>query len=360
MNTRYYNNRLSPETFKANKVPSKFIKYADYLLINWCPDYIDVKRIWPLIWMYIGFFFAIFLCYILYESEQYSYYLFSGGFNDETRIEVIIRRITSRYEAGRLGHFINLFLSPILLFFVLKLTIGRYPTPLRFNKSNGLAYTIRSRRIWVTSWNKAHIKLWRHTNNMSGGRVIERAIAVRLFSINRKGELMTRWEPISAADNMALSIKEWTADITGTPLGGDPSLLYWSWLNAYMQGEDLVKPKVGKQTLFEKLRLRKYYFPKSVDIKAVKLNQRLIEEALYPSPKEDKQQIHKIPNDPYFTHEEDFPDVQRPDFQIPGYEQRQREAQQKSDPMPDWQKRGFESWRGGSSNSDTGNEDKGA
>ncbi len=358
MSTRYYNDKLSPETYKATKVANKFKNYADFLIISCGSGYVDVKRIWPIIWMYMGCIIAFFLFFILFETEKHTYYLFSGIFDDETRIEAIIRRITSRYEAGRLGHFINLLLSPILLYYVLKLTIGRYPTPLRFNKSNGLVYIIRRGRVWVTAWDKAHIKLWRHTNNLSGGRVIERAIAVRLFSVNRRGELMVRWEPISAADNMALSIKEWTADITGEPLGGDPSLLYWSWLNAYMQGADLAKPKVGKQTFFEKLRLRKYYFPKNVDDKAVKLDQRLTQEALYPSKEADNLQVQKVPNDPYFTHEEDFPDVKRPDYQVLGYKQKQQEEEEeKKQPMPEWQKRGFEQWKGGVAEDDTTKDD---
>jgi hypothetical protein len=369
MMTRYYNDRFSPESYQASKIPATFTRYADYLLINWQPNYVDAKRIWPLIWLYIGVLSAIFLAYLFYEIEQYTYYFFSNISSVETRIESIVRRIEYRYEKGRTGHFIGLFISPILLYYVLKLTFGRYPTPLRFNKANGLVYTIRGRRVWVTHWQRAHIKLWRHTNNMSGGRVLERAIAVRLFSINCRGQLITRWEPVSALDNQKLTIDNWEITDPSKALGGDPSLLYWAWLNAYMQGEELAKPAVGKQTVLEKLRILPYYFPKKTDAKAEKLAARLIAEQLYPTAAEDKKAVRKIPKDPYFTHEEDYPDVPRPDYQIPNYLQQvkqqliqqKREEEQKNRPMPAWQKRGFEQWRGNTAVSDaeSGNEQKG-
>ncbi len=60
MKSRYADDMLSPESYKATAIPSSFNKYADYLMIVKGNEYVDAKRIWPTMWLYIacgiGFF----------------------------------------------------------------------------------------------------------------------------------------------------------------------------------------------------------------------------------------------------------------------------------------------------------------
>jgi hypothetical protein len=330
----YVDEPLSAAFYKANSVPSSFKKYADYLLIGWHDNYVDVKRIWPVMWLYIVCGMGIYLLTMFFLMESYSYYLWSNIADDETRLEAIIRRIVWKFNKERYSHFFfSLFIPLILLYYGLRLFIGRYPTPLRFNKKNDLVYFKRYGRVWVTSWDKGYVKLWRFANVYSAQRVFARGLAIRLLSIDKKGELLVRWEPVASIDNHSLYFNE--------ALGGEPTLLYWRWLNAYMQGEELDKPKVGRQGLFEKLRFFNYKFPKSVDEQAEQLQQQLIENNLYPKPNKSWEHPHKVPLDPYFPHEDDFPDLARAPYQIYNKVEKKETA-----PMPEWQKRGFSQWKG--------------
>ncbi len=347
MKSRYMDEKLSPESYKATDVPSVFNTHADHLLIAKDDNFADAKRIWPVMWLYIVCGIGSLLLYIFWVSEEYSYYILSNISVEETRIEAISRRLFWRFENKRYGHFIfSLFLPPILLYYGLRLSIGRYPTPLRFNKANGLVYFKRYGRVWVTSWELAHVKLWRFANVYSAQRVFARGLAVRLLSIDSKGEVIIRWEPIASIDNHKLYFDE--------TLGGEPTLLYWRWLNAYMQGEELETPKIGKQGIFEYLRLFKYKFPKQVDEAAIKLQQQLLDNNLYPDSQKSWEQPREVPLDPYFPHEEDYPDLPRQPYQM----YQKPEVEKEKPPMPDWQKRGFESWRGSSDHSEQDNNEE--
>ncbi len=349
MKSRYADEKLSPESYRATGVPSTFNQYADYLLIAKGISHVDAKRIWPVMWLYVVCGLGFFLLFIFFSLEKYSYYMNLKVFPGEYILDVVIDSIARKFRKGYFGYiYIFIFLGLPLLFLYtgLRLSIGRYPTPLRFNKENGLVYFKRYGRVWVTSWDLAHVKLWRFANVYSAQRVFARGLALRLLSIDRKGEVMIRWEPVSSIDNHKLYFDE--------ALGGEPTLLYWRWLNAYMQGEELETPKIGKQGIFEYLRLFKYKFPKQVDEAAIKLQQQLLDQNLYPTSQKSWEQPREVPLDPYFPHEEDYPDVPRQPYQM----YQKPEAEKEKPPMPDWQKRGFESWRGKSSSAKLENPDE--
>jgi len=108
-------------------------------------------------------------------------------------------------------------------------------------------------------------------------------------------------------------------------------LLYWNWLNTYMQGaifegadggnskaknsnknqKVIPNPKIGRLWPLEKImRFRGYKFPKSIDQQAIALNAKLKKQQLYPRFKGDP-----IPNNPFFTWQYHYPDRIMPNAQ---------------------------------------------
>ncbi len=305
----YSTNPLGIKAYLATDIPKEFNYHADKWLIGQTENSVDAKRISPVMWMYLKWSIAFCLLLFAFKIEGYSYYLFSNTFPNETRIEFISRKLEEHVSNIYLNYLYAILFSSIFVSVACNFILARYPTPLRFNKSNGLVYYKLKGKIWVTPWSKAKIKLWRFSNTFSGGMVVERAIAVRLFSLNRKGELIEHWEPISGIDNLSDSMNE-------QALGGDPTLLYWHWLNDYMLNKEVPEPKVGKISFFEKLHFRKYKFPKSIDAKAQALHQRLTDENLYMPAIVDTSDCTPVPNDPHFTFLEDFPHMEKPQYQI--------------------------------------------
>ncbi len=306
----YATNPLGITSYLATDIPCGLGYYVDKWLIGKADTTVDAKRISPVIWMYMKWLISALILYMFYLMEDFSYYFFGNKFPDQSRIEFITWRIQRFYEVGAYDQLLfGLIISSILMLVALNIILARYPTPLRFNKSNGLVYYKLKGKIWVTPWSKAKIKLWRFSNTFSGSMVVERAIAVRLFSLNRKGELIERWEPISGIDNLSDSMNEQV-------LGGDPTLLYWHWLNDYMLNKEVPEPQIGKISIFERLHFRKYQFPKSIDVKAQALHQRLIDENLYMPAIVDTSDCAPVPNDPHFTFLEDFPHMEKPQYQI--------------------------------------------
>lgn len=309
--SRYATSPLGVTTYLATHIPKGFGYYVDNWLIGEKQHSVDAKRISPIMWMYLKLASAFSLLFFSYIIQDFNYYFFSELY-DETRYDFISRKLNQFYNISVGGKFkilSGIIIPLLLLVMFLCIIITRYPTPLRFNKANGLVYYKLKGKIWVTPWSKAKIKLWRYSNTYSGGMVVERAIAVRLFSLNRKGELIERWEPISGIDNLSYSMNE-------QAIGGDPTLLYWHWLNDYMLNREVPEPKIGKISLFEKLHFRKYKFPKSVDTKAQALHQRLTDENLYVPEIIDTTDCSPVPNDPHFTFLEDFPHMEKPQYQI--------------------------------------------
>jgi hypothetical protein len=299
---------LGDKVYMATDIPSDFNFHVDNWLIGKGIFTIDAKRLSPVIWMYLKWTVACGLIYMFYVIEDYSNYLFSNISSTETRLQSIVNKISLYLNRGHYGYLLfGLGISTLFLAIALKITLARYPTPLRFNQSNGLVYYKLKGKIWVTPWSQTQIKLWRFANTYSGRMVVERAIAVRLFSLNRKGELIERWEPIAGIDNLNLDEQA---------LGGDSTLLFWNWLNGYMQKRDVPEPEIGKISIFEKLHFRSYKHPKDLDAKAETLHQRLVDQNLYPSKEDDVRQCSRVPNDPHFTFLEDFPHMEKPAYQV--------------------------------------------
>ncbi|EPJ46546.1 MAG: hypothetical protein OFPII_19860 [Osedax symbiont Rs1] len=299
---------LGDKIYMAKGIPNGFSYHIDNWLIGRGQNTIDAKRLLPVMWMYLKSSAACAFVYIFYVIEDYTYYLFSKKSSIETRWDFIINQLEYFFVQGYYAKLLfGLLVATLFLLIALSIILARYPTPLRFNQSNGLVYYKLKGKIWVTPWQQAQIKLWRFANTYSARMVVERAIAVRLFSLNRKGELIERWEPIAGIDNL---------DLDEQALGGDPSLLFWNWLNGYMQKRAVPEPKIGKISLFEKLHFRAYKHPKNLESKAEALHQRLLDEKLYPSKQSDLSQCSPVPNDPHFTFLEDFPHMQKPQYQI--------------------------------------------
>jgi hypothetical protein len=140
-----------------------------------------------------------------------------------------------------------------------------------------------------------------------------------MHSIDKKGRLMERYVILSALKSMKINDLE---------IGGEPSVLYWHWLNEYMQGAQfegandgsdnsqnaankaqvIPAPIIGRQSYWEKLlRFRGYTFAKSIDQKAIALDKRLKALHLYPQDSGDS-----VPNNPFFPWEHDFPEKEIP------------------------------------------------
>jgi hypothetical protein len=164
--------------------------------------------------------------------------------------------------------------------------------------------------------------MWRGTNYTFLIPFTHRCIALRMHSLDKNGHILTRWVLLSGGNNNRLD------DVA---LGGDPCLLYWNWLNAYMQGavfegvdgsnskaknsnknqKVIPNPKIGRLWPLEKImRFRGYKFPKSIDQQAIALNAKLKKQQLYPSFKGDA-----IPNNPFFTWQYHYPDRIMPNAQ---------------------------------------------
>ncbi len=209
----------------------------------------------------------------------------------------------------------GMFLATVFFFLSLHFLFSPYPRPVRFNQKNGLVYTKFMGEIWVTNWNMAAVKIWRGKNVFLPGSKPFRGIQIRIHTLDRKGQLKERWVLLSAVNSNK---------INDLDIGGDPSLLYWHWLDEYMHGASfegelpsgprnkcIPKPKIDRLLALEAImRFRDYKFAPCIDIKAVELDKKLKSKRLYPMFKADE-----LPENPYFTWEVDFPEREMPNVE---------------------------------------------
>ncbi len=301
--------KLAEKTYRAKRVHPSYSYNIDYWLIGGGKGYVDAKRIGPVMFLVVFIWLAYFSVNIFLDTEDFSYYLTSNIPSNETRFESILRRTSNFWDRGYYYRFTDgIFLAIFFFFLSIHLLIGPYPRPVRFNQSNGLVYTRWWSQVWVVDWDRAAIKIWRGKNVFLPWLANYRGITIRLHRINRKGELKERYVMLSALNSNRLD---------DLKIGGDPGLLYWHWLDEYMRGASfegespagsrrkcIPKPKVGRLWLLEKLmRFRAYKFPPKIDKQAIALDKRIKSAKGYPSFKEDK-----LPDNPYFPWEFDFPD----------------------------------------------------
>ncbi len=318
--TRYIGKPFSLERYKATNVPSNFNYYADYWLIGKGASYIDAKRIGPILFLYLYVVLAWMFFYTAYKDEMYTYLLTTNAGEGYTTIDFIAWKINSLWSDDKYWYLLSRIVLPIVYFLIgFYILFPPYPRPLRFNQKNGLVYTKHLGRIWVTDWSLAYIKLWRAADAFN---IQHRGIGVCMHSIDKKGLLMERYVILSRLNSMKINDLE---------IGGEPSVLYWRWLNEYMQGAKISTapasvdintsqangkrvipaPVIGRNSLWETiLRFRGYKFASSIDQKAVELDQRLKALHLYPQDSGDE-----VPNNPFFPWEHDFPDREMPSVQ---------------------------------------------
>ncbi len=301
--------RLAEKTYRANKVHRSYPYNVDYWLIGKGKGYVDAKRMGSVMFLIVYIWLAYFTVNTFFEMEDFSYYLFSNIFENETRIESILRRTSHFWIKGYYYKFIfGIFLATYLLFLSIHLLFGPYPRPVRFNHNNGLVYTRWWGQVWVVDWDHAAIKIWRGKNMFLPWLANYRGICIRLHRIDRKGKVKERYVVLSALNSNR---------IDDLKIGGDPGLLYWHWLDEYMHGASfegeapagsrkkcIPVPKIGRFWLLEKLmRFRPYKFPPKIDQQAIELDKKLKRKKGYPAFKG-----AKLPENPFFPWEYDFPE----------------------------------------------------
>ncbi|MEM5527186.1 hypothetical protein WN093_00015 [Gammaproteobacteria bacterium AS21] len=321
--THWLNSPFGKDIYQASSIHSNFKYHIDYWLIGKGDGYVDAKRIIPIMFLALFIVVAWIFLFVANEMEYFSHLFGTEILSDETRYEYVIGNLNYFYDKGRYIKLIfGLVISTIFSFLGLHYLFSPYPRPVRFNQKNGIVYTKFLGEIWVTDWDTAAIKMWRGTNYTFLIPFTHRGIALRMHSLDKNGHILTRWVLLSGANNNRLD------DVA---LGGDPCLLYWNWLNTYMQGavfegvdgsnskaknsnknqKVIPNPKIGRLWPLEKImRFRGYKFPKSIDQQAIALNAKLKAQQLYPSFKGDA-----IPNNPFFTWQYHYPDRIMPNAQ---------------------------------------------
>jgi hypothetical protein len=246
--------------------------------------------------------------------ELYTYLLTVLDTNSiQERIDFIHRRLAHFWLEGHYYRlFFGLILSAVFYFLSLHFLFSPYPRPVRFNQKNGLVYTKFMGKVWVVNWNKAKVKLWSGTNPFTFFLSTHRAISVCLYSLDKNNHIVEHWVLLSGVNNNLLDDLE---------LGGDPCLLYWNWLNQYMQGakfesqvegksstKTIPDPKIGRLWLLEKLmRFRGYKFSKSIDKQAAALDAKIKSVSQHP-----KFIAVKVPKNPFFTWQYLYPEREMP------------------------------------------------
>ncbi len=313
--THWLDNPYLESTYKANSIPRRFKYHIDYWLIGKSEGYVDAKRIAPIMFMLLNLVLVWFLFTIADYIELYTYLLTVTDTDSiQERLDFILRRLSNFWSEGSYYRlFFGLLLSAVFFYYSFHFLLAPYPRPVRFNQKNGLVYTKFMGKVWVVNWNKAKIKLWRGTNPFTFFLATHRAISVCLYSLDKNNHVIEHWVLLSGINNNLLDDLE---------LGGDPCLLYWNWLNQYMQGakfesqvegksskRSIPDPKIGRLWLLEKLmRFRSYKFSKSIDKQAIALDAKIRTVGQYP-----KFIAAKVPNNPFFTWEYHYPDRQMPD-----------------------------------------------
>ncbi len=301
---------LCNKTFKAKFIPRTYPYHIDYWLIGKGNSYVDAKRIAPIILLLAYLLPAWMLFDMSMHLEVFSHLLMSNTFTDQSRTDFIYWRIKEYWSDGAYYVFIKgFFFTPLFFLLSIHLVFAPYPRPVRFNQKNGLVYTKYMGKIWVTDWNTAAVKLWRGNNAMLPGTKTYRGIMLQIHSLDKHEQLKSRWVMLSATS----SNKD-----NDLVIGGDPSLLYWHWLNEYMRGavfegdsapegrakRVIPKPKIGRLPVFEALMcFRGYKFSPRIDKKALEMDKVIKTKGLYP-----RVEGEKLPNNPFFTWEYDFPD----------------------------------------------------
>ncbi len=307
--------RLAEKIYRAKSVPKSYQYNIDYWLIGRGDNYVDAKRIGPIMFLCIYLFLAWFSFDIAKQLEIFSHLLTAEPFSSQTRVEYIIWQINSFLENATYFIIDGIFLATMFFSLSLHFLFSPYPRPVRFNQKNGLVYTKYMGKIWVTDWNRAAVKIWRGKNVFVPWSCCFRGIQIRMHTLDKKGFLRERWVMLSAVNSHKINDLE---------IGGDPSLLYWHWLDEYMRGASfegeapsgsrnkcIPKPKIGRLPVLEAImRFRAYKFSPKIDKQAFALDRKLKSLDAYPKFKEDK-----LPKNPYFTWEIDFPGREIPDTQ---------------------------------------------
>ncbi len=305
--THWLDSPFLKNIYKASSIHSSFKYYIDFWLIGKGEGYVDAKRIGPIMFVALFMVVAWFFLLIASEMEGFSHLLVSNT-GSQSRTDFILWRLSSYINHGWYGEFIfGMFLSVVFFFLGLYFLFSPYPRPVRFSQKNGIVYTKFLGKIWVTDWDIAAIKMWRGTNYVFLIPMTHRGIALRMHSLDKNGHILERWVLLSGVNNNRINDLE---------IGGDPCLLYWHWLNDYMQGASfegdpttankkiIPNPKIGRLWLLEKLmRFRDYKFSKSIDEQAIALDAKLKAEQLYPHVEGDV-----LPNNPFFTWQYHYPD----------------------------------------------------
>ncbi len=300
--------------YKANKIPKQFNYHVDYWLIGKGNGYVDAKKIGPIMFLILYIVLSWACLFLAYKMEDYTYLLTSNTFTGQSRLDFIQSRLTYYFENGSYNRFIfGLFLSVLFFLLSLHFTFSPYPRPVRFNQKNGLVYTKFMGKVWVADWNKTKVTLWRGTNPFTFIYSTHRALAVCLYSLDKNNHVIEHVVLLSGINNNRLD------DIK---LGGDPCVLYWNWLNQYMQGakfeshvakgksskKTIPDPKIGRLWILEKLlRFRGYRFSKSIDQKAIELDAKIRSVGRYP-----KFTVSEVPNNPFFTWQYLYPEREMP------------------------------------------------
>ncbi len=311
--THWLDNPYLESTYKASSIPRRFKYHIDYWLIGQSKDYVDAKRIAPIMFMALNLVLAWFLFILADYMEIFNHLLTSNTFPNQTRSEFVIDTLKYYLNENLYYKFIfGIFLASILFLLGLHYLFSPYPRPVRFNQKHGLVYTKFMGKVWVADWNKTKVKLWRGTNPFTFFLATHRAISVCLYSLDKNNHVVEHWVLLSGINNNLLDDLE---------LGGDPCLLYWNWLNQYMQGakfesqvegksskRSIPDPKIGRLWLLEKLmRFRSYKFSKSIDKQAIELDAKIRSVSRYP-----KFTASEVPKNPFFTWQYHYPEREMP------------------------------------------------
>jgi len=301
---------IANNTYKATSIHSSFKFNIDYWLIGKGQGFVDAKRINPIIALPFYILMAYFCLNTANEIETFRY-LFTTE-ESESRVDWVLSTLAYYWDIRAYYKFTNgIFLTIVLFLLGIHLLFAPYPCPVRFNQKNGLVYTKYRGRVWITNWHTADIKLWRNNNDYVPLLTPYKGIQIRLYALDKKGHWMQRWVILSAVNSHK---------IDALKIGGDPCLLYWNWLNQYMQGasfaEDaaqgvkkIPEPIVGRLLLLEAImRFRGYKFQKKIDEKAIELDQFFRDNNVYHDDEADK-----LPKNPFFTWRYDHPNKPMPD-----------------------------------------------
>ena len=97
--THWLDNPYLESTYKASSIPRRFKYHIDYWLIGQSKDYVDAKRIAPIMFMALNLVLAWFLFILADYMEIFNHLLTSNTFPNQTRSEFVID--TLKYYLNR-------------------------------------------------------------------------------------------------------------------------------------------------------------------------------------------------------------------------------------------------------------------